>query len=129
MIIKYYRYFFYFIYTWYISKEEKDIPGLYALSLITLMLCLNILTLFIVSLILFVKPSYSGINSYYGYVLFAAVYCFNWLYFYTKKRKNEIFESFSNSSNEEKNKLKKVVLLYMGFSLVSIITAMAIYLS
>ena len=83
------KFLFYSISKQYIKLGETDIPGLYALGIISILQTLNIMTVWILVLIFkFIKLE--NIDGYYFYILSLILLLFNYLFIF--RRKNHILE-------------------------------------
>lgn len=122
-IARYYRFLFGYIYKGYTDQGEKDIPGLYTLLFISTVFFTNILSLYILLIILF-DISNELISGITGVFIFFVLVLMNYLYFYFYKKKDEAASLFQE---EKHSSIKTWVLGYIVSSLITIIVLFIIY--
>ena len=117
MIANFLDFIFYRVYTKYIEWGESDIPGVYALCIITLFPCLNISSLIFFGVdILNIKPgSYDKIWIIIGFLI---VMVFNYFRIYKKIGLTNFLGKWDKTNKEKKNKLGNWMAVYFVLSVV-----------
>ena len=115
MIANFLDFIFYRVYTKYIEWGESDIPGVYALCIITLFPCLNISSLIFFGVdILNIKPgSYDKISIIIGFLI---VMVFNYFRIYKKIGLTNFLGKWDKTNKEKKNKLGNWMAVYFVLS-------------
>ena len=119
------EYLFYFFYKKYL-KVDKDIPGVYALSLITILQFLNIAFAGML-LTLFNVITLDEITSALIIAIILLLLIGNYLYIYKKRGKEQILLQYSGDVTEIK-KLKKSAVLYVLVTLLLFLGLFAYFL-
>ena len=94
---------------------DKDIPGVYALSLIAILQFLNIS---FVGLLLILFDVITDVTKTSIIVIIVLLLIANYLYIYKKKGREQILRQYSGNTEEIK-KVRKFSLLYILISLLS----------
>ncbi len=117
MASNFFDYIFYRVYKSYISWGESDIPGVYALCVITLFPCLNISSLIFFGIDTFkVKTgSYDKLLLLFG---FLAVLVFNYYRIYKKIGLLNLLNKWEDIGKKQKRKLEGWMYIYFILSIV-----------
>lgn len=115
----FFEFTFYKIYKSYINWGESDMPGIYALCLITLFQCLNVSTVifFLISIFHVKDWPYDK-----GALLTFFLFClgFNYYLIYKKKGVLSILKKWDNIENDKKRHLTKWMILYVVISIIGL---------
>lgn len=119
MLTSFFDFIFYRVYKRYISWGESDIPGVYALCVITLFPCLNISSLIFFGIDIFKVKSWN----YDKVVLifcFLALILFNYYRIYKKIGLSNLLNKWEDIGQEQKKKLTRWMFTYFILSLVAL---------
>ena len=107
-MMKIFIYLYYRIYGFYLSKKERDIPGLYALCMITLVQLFNLSTFIFVFEFLF---RIKGDNDkYWAFIGFFVILIINYFLIVNRNYSNELFEKWRNEETKEL-RMKRGILI------------------
>jgi hypothetical protein len=116
MVIEITEYLFYFFYQKYL-KVDKDIPGVYALGLITILQFLNIATVGML-LTLFNVITIDEVTNTLIIAIILLLLIANYLYIYKKRGREQILQQYSGNNTMRIRKVRKCSLLYLLITLV-----------
>jgi len=111
-----YKYFFASTYAKYVKLGERYIPGLYALCIIALLQCLNILSLLFLAFKIF-SIDKNSFNKIYGFPLFMFILAINYIIIYRILGKKRVIEEMEMIDINKRKTLRTYSYLYIGSSL------------
>lgn len=117
MLISFYDYIFYRVYKKYINWGESDIPGVYALCVITLFPCLNISSLIFFGIDIFKVKSWNY-DKMILLLFFLAVFFFNYDRIYKKIGLTNLLSKWENVDKGKKSRLTRWMFFYFVLSLI-----------
>ena len=124
-LMQVYNYFFYKIHLFYNKIGEKDMPGLYAVCIISLIESFNILSLFFIYELVF-KVDLNKIEKNYVYVIFFLFFILNYIYFYRRKGKLNIIKEYNSISPDKRKLFNLYFYFYLGSSVAILVILIAI---
>jgi hypothetical protein len=113
-----YQYLFYYIHKGYIEAEEKSVPGFYAIAIISMLICFNILSFCIIVYLLLLNGTPVFINGISSGMLFFSVLLINYLFFYRKNGKKKAIDIFSKADKKTIQKLRFRAIAYITASVI-----------
>lgn len=117
MVLNFFDYIFYKVYKGYINWGESDIPGVYALCVITLFPCLNISSLFFFGIDIF-KITLWNYDKAFLFFSFLAVMILNYVRIYKKIGLANLIYKWDNIDKARKNKLGWWMMFYLVISVI-----------
>lgn len=126
--MNYYRFLFYYVYQGYVNKDEKNLAGVYALCLMTLVFFSNLMSFFIIVFLLILKIDGTIMNGLIGGILFIIILSANYIYFYRKKGKEKAIAAFSQAA-QNTSKLKTAMLIYILSSIILMFASLYFYIN
>jgi len=124
----YFHYLFYYLYKGYLQKGEKIMPGLFTVSLMSVILFFNICSCILLFL-LFFKIENISVNPAIGGILIGVIFLFNYLYFYGLKSKEKVLKLFSIIKRIQIRRLSVYILVYIFSSILLMIVTLALYIN
>jgi len=113
----FFDYIFYRVYKSYISWGESDIPGVYALCVITLFPCLNISSLIFFGIDIFKIEKWSYDKPILLFC-FLAVLGFNYYRIYRKAGLSNLLSKWENIGEKQKGRLTRWMYIYFILSII-----------
>ena len=122
--MKYFNFLFYFIFKGYYNKGEKEIAGLYAVLLVSLIIFSNLLSVAVWILIIVVNSDNTIVTGMVGGVSYGMICLGSWLYFYQFDGKRKAINTFEKSSPAEVQMIRTSVIIYIIVSAVAIVSSL-----
>lgn len=113
----FFDYIFYRVYKKYIKWGESEIPGVYALCVITLFPCLNISSLIFFGIDIFKVKSWNYDKMILLFCFFA-VLMFNYYRIYKRIGLSKLLKRWENIGEEQKKMLTRWMFIYFILSIV-----------
>ena len=120
------QFIFSFTYRKYQSWGEKDIPGVYALCIISTIQILNTLTLLLIALILNIIKA-DVITKNYVVIFSVLVLFINYYYLYRLKGRDLIIKTFNNT-DPTLSAVRKAALIYIIITIILFLSCFTYYL-